>query len=90
MTITTDPKDPDATLDYAVDWTPWLNGETVASHSVTAATGITKVSDSEANGVVAFRLSGGTAGTSYAITVEVTTSGGQVDQRTVTVPVAER
>jgi len=91
MSIEAPNKDPDATLDYSLDWTPWLAyGETIASHTVTAAAGITKVSDSETDGKINFRLSGGTVGVEYEITVEVTTSSGQIDQRTVTVLVAER
>lgn len=84
-------KDPAATLDYSLDWRDWLAaGETVSSHVVTAPAGITLVSDSAASGIVSFRLSGGTAGRHYDITVEITTSIGQVDQRTIRVPVSDR
>lgn len=84
-------KDPEAVLDYEVDWTSWLAvGETITARTVTVPAGITKNSDSEAGGVVTVWLSGGTAGTSYTIECLITTSAGRTDERSFTVKVAER
>lgn len=84
-------KDPDATLDYSLDWTPWLTvGETVSAFNVTVPAGITLDGSGEAAGVISWRMSGGSVGVRYDVTVEVTTSSGQIDQRTVRVPVEER
>lgn len=40
--------------------------------------------------VVRFRVAGGTAGSSYLVTCDVTTSAGQTDQRTLQIPVRDR
>ena len=84
-------KDPDATLDYSLDWSSWLgNGETISSHSVTVSDGMTLVSSSATETVVSFRVSGGTEGVTYDAVVRITTSLGQIDERTIRIPVAER
>ena len=82
-------KDPDAVLDYAFDWSTWLaTGETI-SHVVTVDTGLTKDSDSEADGIVTVWLSGGTAGTSYNVACKIVTTT-RTDERSITVLVQER
>jgi len=94
--------DPDAVLDYRFDWksstngsggTDWLgSSETIASHTVTADTGITVDSSelaSTATAVVAW-VSGGTASTAYNVTCHIVTSAGREDDRTITLRVVER
>jgi hypothetical protein len=84
-------KDPDATLDYAFNWTDWLaTGETISTSTVAVTTGITKVSDSQANGIVTVWLSGGTEGNTYSIANKITTSAGRVDERTIKVRIEDR
>lgn len=85
-------KDPDAVLDYPFDWaTDWLaDSETISTHTVTATTGITVDSDSETGGVVTVWLSGGEAGTTYTVACKIVTNQGRIDERTITVRVAER
>jgi len=85
-------KDPDSVLDYAFDWnTNWLqSGETISSHVVTVASGITKDSDSEGSGIVTIWLSGGTAGSSYSVACKIVTSYGRTDERTITIVVEDR
>ena len=85
-----DPKDPQAVTDYDFDWTDWLGTDTIASHTVTVPSGLTKDSDSEASGVVTFFVSGGTPGKKYDVVCTVTTAGGRTDQRTMRIPVANR
>lgn len=85
------PKDPNAVLDYAFDWTEWLeSGETISSQVVTVDTGITKDSDSESSGTVTTWLSGGTAGTDYTIACKITTSAGRTDERSIVIHCEER
>ena len=98
------PKDPDAVLDYKFDWaastngsgdTDWLdttNGETIASHTITADTGITVDSSSitDTNTSVTVWLSSGTAGTDYTVTCQIVTSASRTDDRSITVKVYER
>ncbi len=84
-------KDPDATLDYAFDWSSWLqSGETISSYSITVDSGITKEGDSQSNGVVTVWLSGGTAGQTYSVSCKITTSMSRTDERTMKIFVMER
>lgn len=85
-------KDPDAVLDYAFDWEEyWLgSSETIASHTITVQTGITKDSDSESDGIVTVWLSGGTAGNTYEVACEIVTTSGRTDERTISIICNER
>ena len=83
-------KDPDAVLDYEWDWSAWLGTDTIASHTVTAATGLTVDSSTATSTAVTAWLSGGSVGASYAVTCHVVTAAGREDDRTVTVTVMER
>jgi hypothetical protein len=84
-------KDPDAVLDYAVDWSGWVEvGETINSYTVTVTSGLTLVSDSEAGGVVTAWLSGGTVGSAYTVTVHIITSAGREDDRSFRVVIVQR
>jgi hypothetical protein len=84
-------KDPNAELDYAFDWSDWLEtGETISSHTITVSTGITKDSDSETDGIVTVWLSGGTAGNWYTVACKVVTSASRTDERTMDIQVKNR
>lgn len=84
-------KDPSAVLDYAVDWSSWLEaGESISSHVITAESGITKDSDSESGGVVTIWLSGGTAETSYVVACKITTDKGRTEERSIRIRCKER
>ena len=84
-------KDPDAVLDFAWDWSQWLeDGETISSYAVTVPSGITKDSDSNTDTTVTAFLSGGTADTGYAIVCQITTSAGRTDDRSIYINVRER
>ena len=88
--FTAPPKDPSATLDYEMDWSPWLSaGETILpGPQVIAEPTDLAVSFIEVDGaIVRWRASGGALGQSYLITVRIETTAGQVDERTVRVPV---
>lgn len=95
-------KDPDAVLDWKFDWKAltngsgpenWLEtGETIASHTVTAAAGLTVDSSSltDGNTSVTVWLSGGTVRNGYDVTCHITTSNGRQDDRTIRIYVVER
>ncbi len=84
-------KDPDAVLDYQWNWATWLpTGDTIASATVTAETGLTVDSDSNTATVVTAWLSGGTVGESYGVTCRVVTADGRTDDRTITIIVQEQ
>lgn len=84
-------KDPSAVLDYVFDWSEWLaTGETISSHVVTVPTGITKDSDSEADGKVTVWLSSGTDDTCYTVACKIVTSAGRTDERSIDIRVINR
>jgi hypothetical protein len=84
-------KDPESVLDYNFDWSGWLDtNETIASFTVTADTGLTVDSSTEAAGKVTAWLSGGTEGTRYKVVCEIVTDAGRTDDRTITIVVTER
>ena len=90
MTFSAPIKDPDSVLNYSLDWSEWLDGAAIDDHEVTASDGITIDSSSVEGAAVLWWLSGGEAGRTYRITVEVSASDGRVDQRSVIVRVRDR
>ncbi len=87
MTFT---KDPDAVLDYAVDWTLWLAGDEIATSDWTVPAGLNKVTDTKTTTKATVWVSGGQAGQSYTVTNRITTTGGRTDDRSITVKVENR
>jgi len=87
MTFT---KDPNAVLDYTIDWSRWLAGDQIATSAWLVAAGLTKVADSRAGSLATVWLSGGTAGQSYTVTNRITTTGGRTEDRSFTIRVEER
>lgn len=84
-------KDPNAVLDYKVNWATWLQAsETIASSNFTVPAGITKDSQSNTTTTATVWLSGGTVGTEYAVVNRITTNQGRTDDRTITIRVQER
>lgn len=76
MTLT---KDPNAVLDYSVDWSRWLNGDTIATGVWMVPAGLTKVTDANTTTKTTAWLSGGTADQSYTVTNRITTTGGRTE-----------
>jgi len=89
-------KDPDATLDFAFDWSEWLaTNETISTYTLTASTGITLETEgafaqSESGGIVTVWLSGGTAGDWYTVACKITTNAGRTDERTMNIHCVNR
>lgn len=85
-------KDPNELLDYTLDLTLPLtvDVDTIASHIVTAPTGITKVTDTHSTMMVTAWLSGGTHGANYPVVYQATTAGGRIYERTIEVRVRNR
>jgi hypothetical protein len=80
-------KDPDAILDYVVDWSSWLDGDTISSSDwiVPAEPAGPPAVDSDAFSATTTTvwLSGGTDGETYEFVNRVDTAGGRRDDRTV-------
>lgn len=92
-TFTAPLKDPASVLDHGMDWSDELDdGETITGQPsvVPAPAGLTIGNISQANGIVSWRVSGGTLGQSYVVTVRITTSIGRVLELSVRYRVGNR
>lgn len=89
MTFT---KDPDAVLDYSVDWSLWLAGDEISTSEWILEQGalLEKVTDTKTPTKATAWLRGGQAGTTYLVTNRIFTVGGRTDDRTISVKVEER
>ena len=67
-------KDPNAVLEYQIDWSSWLGADTIVTSTWTVPTGITKDSSTNTTTTATIWLSGGTAGTRYELTNRIVTS----------------
>ena len=89
MTFT---KDPDAILDYSVDWFLWLAGDQISSSEWILEEGATieKITDTFATSKTVVWLGGGDKGITYLVTNRIVTAGGRTDDRTISVKVEDR
>jgi hypothetical protein len=92
-------KDPDAILEYSVDWSSWLaTGDTISTSNWVAETGLTVMGTPvpivTGGNITTAWLAGGTAGNSYLVTNSIVTAlpspGGRTEDRSFVVKVAER
>lgn len=83
-------KDPDATLDFAIDWSEWLDGDVIATSVWVLSAGLTEVSSSNDDTISTVWLSGGTAGDKEYATNRITTGTGRIDDRTIVLAIAEK
>lgn len=83
-------KDPQAVLDYRVDWSAWLSTDTIASVVWTVPSGITQASATNTTTSATIWLSSGEAGTDYLVGCRITTAGGRTDERSILVSVRQR
>lgn len=84
-------KDPDAVLDYSIDWADWLAdvSDTISSHSVTV-NGMTKNTSTNTTTKVTAWLQGGAAAQMPSATYQIVTAGGRTDERTIYFNIKER
>lgn len=86
-------KDPDAFLDYTLDWSQWLQGDSILSTSftITGDDAVLQIGFATTTPTTAtVWLSGGTDGALYGVTCEVTTAQGRIDDRSFQIQVNER
>jgi len=77
-------KSPNETLNFGVDWTDWLAGDTILTSTWTVGTGLTvgaKTID-PAGQKATLWLSGGTLGQVYILNNKITTQGGRIKEQT--------
>lgn len=83
--------DPDAVLDYSIDWSDWLaSGEVISTSAWTVPTGITQDTATKTDSVATIWISGGTAGQIYTVTNHIVTDGGREDDRSLHLHCKER
>jgi len=86
-------KDPDALLDYTVDWVSggWLGGDTITGTPVwTVPAGLTKAAQTNTTTTATVWLSGGTPFVDYEVACRITTTQGRIDERTMIISVRNR
>jgi len=86
-------KDPNAVLDYSIDWDAWVTplGVNIVSLDV-IVNGVTVVASFFNGTVTTAYISGGTVGEKATVTFRITTSGtpARVDDRTIYLKIVER
>lgn len=84
-------KDPNALLDYTVDWSDWLTGgDSISVSAWVVPAGLTNDHDSSTSTDATVWLSGGTIGLNYRVTNRITTALGLIDERSFTVAVKDQ
>lgn len=76
------PVDPDAIVDYAMDWTQWLAGDNLDTVAWTITNG-TEASSSNTTKVATVFIQSATPGKWVSMRCEITTTGGRTEHRTI-------
>jgi len=74
-------KNPDAVLDYGIDWAAWLNADVIINSAWVVSDGIIKRADYFDKKITNIWLSGGTVGNIYTIINYIVTSDCREDSR---------
>lgn len=82
-------KDPNAVLDYQIDWSAWLGVDTILTSTWIVPDGITKDDASVTTTTATIWLSGGTAGESYRVTNRIVTVGERTNDRSIAIVVRQ-
>jgi hypothetical protein len=83
-------KDPDAVNDFTVDWSAWLDTDTIATSVWSSPEGMTVDLATNTATSATIWLSGGTIGLRYRVTNHITTTAGREDDRTLSIRVQEK
>ena len=85
-------KDPDAVLDYSVDWSLWLAGDEISMSEWLLEDGaiLEQVTDTHTATKATVWLRGGQKGNMYLVTNRIVTVGGRTDDRTISVKMEDR
>jgi hypothetical protein len=82
-------QDPSDRLDYTINWSRLLSGDTIVTSTWDVPTGIVAVNSVFSENATSVMLSGGTAGQSYEITNRITTVGDKIIERSFTLNVTQ-
>lgn len=86
-------KDPDAELDYSLDWSDWLAdapGDSIANMYVNSTPDLTITAQALRGAVTAIVAGQGTVGQISTVTIRIVTSMGRVEERTITFVMQQR
>lgn len=93
-TLQTFIQDPDAKLDYSLDWSEWLtDGDSVQTSSWEVSPEGPTLSDNSVNDagtITTIWFAGGTVNSRYVLTNHIVTVDGREDDRSITVKLTER
>jgi hypothetical protein len=72
-----------ANLDYSIDWSAWLETDTISDSvwTIEPPDELTQTDGTHSTTGATIWLNGGKAGTKYLVTNKVTTVGGRIDER---------
>lgn len=82
-------KDPDAILDYYVDWGPWLGGDTLVTSTWSTTSSVVLSQDEILGTLTRIWVSGGVVGEAVELVNHIVTAEGRADDRTVVVIIRE-
>ena len=83
MLVEVFPKDPQATLDYYMDWTAWLAGDTIVTSTWTATGGMVILTEDAILGsITQVWAGGGIAGELIDLTNHIVTTEGREEEHT--------
>lgn len=80
-------KEPDAILDFEINWTDWLAGRTITNSTWTAPAGITIQSSSNNATIAGVKLSGGTWAQNYELVNHIVTNDGLQQDGSITIKI---
>ena len=85
-------KDPNAILDYSLDWGPWLDGDTISTSTwvVESPLVIEAGSENFNDTVTTLYISGGDVNQRYTVTNTITTAAGRRDDRSLELRIRNR
>ena len=83
-------KDPQAELDYTIDWETWLDDDTLSTVTWTVPTGIASELEHNSTTAATIWLSGGTVETRYEVVCHIVTAAAREDDRTIGIFVSQR
>lgn len=83
-------KDPNAILDYNINWALWLGDDSISSSAWTIPAGLGNAGVAFSRSSATVWLTGGTAGTSYSVYNQIVTAGGRTEKRTIKIVVVDR
>ncbi len=83
-------KDPDARLDYEVDWSDWLDDDTIVDSEWLVPDGITSDADTSTTTTATIWLLEGDAGRSYDVVNRITTAAGRINDRTIKIKIQQQ